>query len=224
MTEQNPFNKRHIEEVSPSQRTLLDELHLPPRVRSFLEENGNYIKAGLLVIIVLVAAWSFYDYYTAKQKEEANALLFKAVNQGNPTASQQMMEELRQQYSSTGAAVWSRVIVAQRQFASDNYQEAIKQYEAVINEEGEDSPLYPLLVHGLALAYESSGQYDKAIANFQILQGEPGFVSSAYFGLARSQEALGRIDEARENYKQVESAEETPSSLRQFIDYKLTTI
>lgn len=224
MTEQDPFNKRHEEEVTPSQRKLLDELNLPPRFRSFLEKNGNYIKAGLLVILILVPAWVFYDYYTAKQKEQASALLFQAVNQRNPSASQQMMDKLRQEYSSTGAALWSRITTAQRQMDAGNYSEAIKQYNAVLNKVGQSSPLSPLLEYGLAIAYESSGQYNEAVEHFKTLQDKTGFASIAYFGLACNQEVLGRIAEARKNYEKAKTGEGAPDSVRQYIDHKLSTI
>lgn len=151
-------------------------------------------------------------------------MLFKAVNQRNSSAGQQLMDKLRQKYPSTGAAVWSRVIIARQQMADNNYDEAIKQYRAVISEEGDNTPLYPLLEYGLALACESSRQYNKAIDHYKILQDKPGFVSIACFGLARNQEALGRMAVARENYKKAKSGEGVSSSEKQFIDYKLSTI
>lgn len=224
MTEQDPFNKKHVEEATPSQKKLLDELNLPPKLRSFLEANGKYIIAGLLIVLVMAGAWIFYDYHTAKQKEQASTMLFKAMSQENRSAAQQMMEGVQEEYPGTGSAVWSRVVSAQQQMADKNYGGAVEQYEELISTEGESSPLYPLLEYGIALAYESSEQYDKAIAHYKILQDKPGFVSIAYLGLARNQESLGRIDRARENYQKAGSGEGIPSSVKEFVDYKLATI
>ncbi|MFW5906021.1 MAG: tetratricopeptide repeat protein, partial [Desulfobia sp.] len=129
-----------------------------------------------------------------------------------------------EEYPGTGSAVWSRVVLAQQQMADKNYNGAVKQYEDLISTVGESSPLYPLLEYGIALAYESSEQYSEAIAHYEILQDKPGFASLAYLGLARNQEALGRIDKARENYEKAGGTEGISPSVREFVDYKLATI
>ena len=50
MDESNAFTKRHVEEVTAAQRTLLDELNLPPAVKQYILDNARFLQVSLLLL------------------------------------------------------------------------------------------------------------------------------------------------------------------------------
>ncbi len=221
MTEnQSPFTKLHTEEITAAKKTLLDELSLPPKVTRFIRENANALKIAFIVVTVLVCAWTFYNYYTQKQKNDSTAFLSQAVME--PSESRTVsLQKVIDQYSGSGAAVWSSIAMSHESMKAGKYGEAREKLAVVLDSLSQDNPLYPLVVHDMAQAYELDGDLDMALAQYGRLREIIGFALVGYLSEARIYEQKNDTTAARETYEKVKTQKDLDPAVREWIDAKL---
>ena len=135
MTEEHSaFQKKLVEEVSPSKRTLLDELNLPPKVTEFIRQNEQFLKIAAIVIIVLLCANTFWDWYSQKKLNDSSTLLAQAMSQTDDQVRMEQLKKVVEEYSGSGAALWSQVSIAQKLLQDEKYGDAIQQYKNIVRQ------------------------------------------------------------------------------------------
>lgn len=221
MTQQSPFDKMHVEDVTPSQRTLLDELQLPPKLAAFLREQADTLKKIAISFVVIISLWSFWGWYSEKQQNDSTALLAEAMSQGDATARQQMLARVVDEYSSSDAAMWSRITLAQEQQQEGEFGAAIAVYKDVADDIARDNPLYPLVIQAMAVSHEMQGSHQEALVNFAALRDMPGFAATGYLGEARIHEKMGQIAEARDAYEKANTQVDLSPTLKEWLAGKL---
>lgn len=225
MTEEHSaFTKRHVEEVSPSKRTLLDELNLPPKVTEFIRQNENPIKIVLIVILVLICANTFWDYYSQKQKDDSASLLAQAMSQTEDATRIEQLKKVVDQYSGSGAALWGEVTLAQQMLEDGQYQEAVNKYNGIISDVSDDNPIYPLIRHDLARAYELKGEPENSLKQYTALRDIDGFTTIGYLGEARLYEQIGNKDQAKDAYEKALTQQDLSPVVQEWLEYKLDNI
>jgi predicted negative regulator of RcsB-dependent stress response len=225
MTEEHSaFTKRHVEEVSPSKRTLLDELNLPPKVTEFIRQNENPLKIVLVGILVLICVNTFWDYYSQKQKDDSASLLAQAMSQTEDAIRIEQLEKVVDQYSGSGAALWGEVTLAQQMLEDGQYQEAVNKYNGIISDVSVDNPIYPLVRYDLARAYELKGESENSLKQYTALRDIEGFTTIGYLGEARLYEQMGNKDQAKDAYEKALTQQDLSPAVQEWLEYKLDNI
>ncbi len=219
--QESPFNKLHVEEVTQAKRTLLDELDLPPKVTKFIRDNADTIKIVLVVSTVLVCAWSFYNYYTLKQKNDSTALLATAMMESSGAGRTQALENVVAEYSDSGAALWSKIALAHEQMEKKEFTKAQEELAVISGSLSKDNPLYPLVALDLAQAYELGGDLDKALAQYGVVRDMSGFTIIGYQGEARIYEQKNDSVKARETYEKLNTQTDLNPALREWVESKI---
>ena len=219
--QESPFTKLHVEEVTQAKRTLLDELDLPPKITKFIKTNASTIKIVLVVTTVLVCAWSFYSYYTLKQKNDSTALLATAMMQSSGTERTQAFEKVIDEYSGSGAALWSRIALVQEQMENKEFAKAQEEFEVILASLAKDNPLYALVALELALAYELGGDLDQALTQYGVVRDINGFHIIGYQGEARVYEQKNDSVKARETYEKLNTQTDLNPALREWVASKI---
>ncbi len=155
--------------------SLLDELNLPPIVTRFIRENARNLQIIAGCIVLLVFAWTYFDYYTETRENNASSALSEAVLESDDAARVELLKGVVDNFSGTDAALWSQIEQAHVAFKAANYDDALSLYNDVFDDLGSDSPLLPLLSYNIGLAYENSGDLSKALTYYAKLAGYKGF-------------------------------------------------
>lgn len=222
MTEEhNAFQKKLVEEVSPSKRTLLDELNLPPKVTEFIKQNEQLLKVAAIVIVVLLCANTFWDWYSQKKLNDSSTLLAQAMSQTDDQARIEHLKKVIDEYSGSGAAIWGQVSLAQQLLQDEKYGDAVSKYKEIASDVGSGNPLYPLILHDLARAYELNGDQQNALAQFALLRDIEGFTTIGYLGEARLYEQMDKKSQAKVAYEQALAQQGLAPDVKEWLEYKL---
>ncbi len=211
------FSKKHIEEVTAARRTLLEELNLPPAVIKFIRENNTAIQAVVICFFLGICGWSYYDYHTTKQTNDAAALYYQAMREPTTGARLQVMEKIVTDYSSTGSALWSRIALVHEK----SPEEQAAELEKITKDVSRDDPLYPLLQYDLAQCYEMKKDPDKALEIYKSLAEIHGFGGISYLAMGRIYEQKNDVESARDMYEKAKSQLELPSATKGRLEGRL---
>ena len=211
MSDKSAFDVKNLETIDIERKQdVLDELNLPQGVVSFLRKNKRNIKVAAVVVTVVVFGWVFLNHYAETRRDESVALLAKALKEKpGAVVKDQLMEDLLSDYGSTDAALLGRLEMANTAIDDKKFQDAIKGYQEVLKEVAVNSPLIPLLHYGLAYAYESNDEPDKALAHFTNLSEMAGFKSEGLLAMGRIYENKGASDKAKEIYEKYLALKDT---------------
>ena len=204
MSAQSLFSKKNIKSQQPDTRSgIMEELNLPPEVISFIRKNARNLQIGLACIVVLALAWIFYDYYTELQENKGASLLASAMQTEATGERTLMLASVVNDYSRTDAARWSRLELAHLDYQEGLFDAAIAKYEEIIDKLSTDSSLLPLTRTNLAQSYEETGQYEQAIAQYNLLKKSIGFKEEAHLALGRIYTARDEPVQARKEYEEL---------------------
>ncbi|MFZ5760501.1 MAG: YfgM family protein [Thermodesulfobacteriota bacterium] len=226
MTEEqkSPFLKLHVEEVTQAKRTLLDELNLPPRLRQFIRDNARLLQNGLMAVLVLTIAWSGYDYYSTKQRNDSTAMLAQALKLEKPEERQSELNRLLAEYPRSGAALWGKVALAHELMENKEYGKARESLAALLAAVDRKDQIYPLLVLDLAQACELDGKHDEALTHYTALQGISGFALLGHLGGARMHEVSGDSGKARASYEAIKAMADLDPAMQEWVTAKLAAM
>jgi predicted negative regulator of RcsB-dependent stress response len=200
MSAQSLFSKKNIESQQPDTRTgIMEELNLPPEMISFIRKNSRMLQIGLSCFVVLVLAWVFYDHYAELQENKGASLLASAMQIEATEERAQTLASVITDYSRTDAARWSKLELAHLDYQEGNFEGAVAKYEEIIGTLSADSSLLPLARINLAQSYEEMGQYDQAIAQYNLLKKSPGFKEEGHLALKVKDEPA----QARKEYEEL---------------------
>ena len=204
MSAQSLFSKKNIKSQQPDTRSgIMEELNLPPEFISFIRKNARNLQIGLTCIVVLALAWIFYDYYTELQENKGASLLASAMQTEATGERTLMLASVVNDYSRTDAARWSRLELAHLDYQEGRFDAAIAKYEEIIDKLSTDSSLLPLVRTNLAQSYEEIGQYEQAIAQYNLLKKSIGFKEEAHLALGRIYIARDEPAQARKEYEEL---------------------
>lgn len=182
--------------------SLLDELNLPPVVTRFIRENARNLQIAAGCVVLLVFAWTYFDYYTTTKEHNASSALSVAALEVDDGARVELLQGVVNDFSGTDGALWSRIEQAHIAFKAANYDDALALYNDIFSDLGSDSPLRPLLSYNIGLAYENSGKQDKALAFYTKLAGYEGFAVKGLMAQGRIYELQGTQSEALRVYNE----------------------
>jgi len=202
MTKPSAFDKKQIQAtVLGEKQSILEELHLPPEVVSFLRKNSKILITAALCLVLMIVGWSFYKNYTKTKNDKAAAALVAAMQMTEEAERTQEINRVVNDFSGTSAAHWGRLELAHIDYQSGNFDSAAMKYKEVLDQLSADSGLVPLVIYSLGQAYEQLHDTDNAIHYYQILSQTPGFAGEGYIGLGRLYEEKNELEKARDVYE-----------------------
>jgi predicted negative regulator of RcsB-dependent stress response len=152
---------------------------------------------------VFVLGWISYDYYAVQQENKGASLLASAMQADSPELRMQILESVIREYSRTDAALWSKLELGHIDYQEGRFAEAAAKFKATLDKLSSSSPLVPLARLSLAQSYEVGGQYDQAIAQYNLLKKDTGFSRQADLALGRIYMAKGEPVQARKVYEEL---------------------
>jgi len=204
----------------------MEELNLPPEMIAFVRKNARNLQIGLICVVVLVLSWVFYDYYTEMQEMKGASLLASGLQAESTEQRLQVLENVLKDYGRTDAARWSKLELAHLDYKEGRYDAAAAKYKETLDSISSDNSLVPLSRLNLAQSYEQAGQFDLAIAQYNLLKKTAGFKNQAYLGLGRMYLAKEDAVQARTAYEELlGSLEDTADPLfKSQVEAKLATL
>jgi predicted negative regulator of RcsB-dependent stress response len=227
MSTQSLFSKKNIDTNQIDKREgLMEELNLPPKFIAFVRKNSRNLQIVLIGVVVLILAVIYYDYYSGSQEQKAASLLATGLQTEAADQRQNVLENVINEYGRTDAARWAKLELAHLDYKEGRYEAAAVKYKEVLDALSSDNSLVPLTRLNLAQTYEQAGQYDQAIAQYNLLKKSKGFSSQAYFGLGRMYMAKDDPAQARQVYVELfNSLGETPDpALKSQVEARLAIL
>ena len=203
---------------------LLDELNLPPKLARFIRQNARNLQIGAGVLFVLACLWSYYDYYTINRQNEAAHSLALALRDDDSESRLAGLARVVEDYSGTGAAVWSRLEEGNAAFKDGLYAEALAVYAAVEKELPSASPLRPVIYYLLALAHENAGEFEPALKSYSELAEYQAFRIVALPAQGRIHERLGNQADALKIYEEAAKIEGISGETKTLLNEKITSL
>ncbi|MBU0481986.1 MAG: tetratricopeptide repeat protein [Proteobacteria bacterium] len=203
---------------------LLEELDLPPKLIKAIRENATALQLAAVTIVILIFAWTYYDYYTANKKNEASASLHLAVQEVEPDKQLDLYRQVATDFPGTEAALWSEMEQGHRAFEKGDYPAALSKYKAVESDLAGDSPLRPLLFSSLGLAYENNNELEQAMIYYRKLDSFKGFRLNGLLASGRVLELQGKTDEALQKYSEASLEKELPPASKSILTEKMNNL
>ncbi len=227
MAGESAFDKRHVEASTLSDvEGLLEHLNLPPAAIKFIRTHKQKLQIVAGLVLVLVVALAVYDSYRDKRIEAAASALAVAQQKG-PEEKAGALEKVVSDFSGTTSALWAGVELAHLDMQTGKFAEAADKYQKMRNDLDKTDPLYALTIFGFAQAREGNHDYPEAFASYQELKDINGFQVIGYTGMARVQEAQGKVDDALETLNGfLATLAEKPATDpgKQFIEEKISRL
>lgn len=196
------FNVTLQEQAAVGTPGVLDQLHLPPALITFLQKNQRAIWRVVIVAAVVVTAVSLYLSWREHTLNKAATAYDQAVGIADAPQKRAALQKVADDHGSTPSALWSRIALAHLDQQEGKTKEAIAKLAAVEANVSAKNVLKPLLLVNLGGLYEQDKQFDKAEAAYQQLKGFKGFEPMALDSLGRVYEATGSKDKAVQMYQQ----------------------
>ncbi len=193
-------------------------------LRQWLRDNGLALLAGLLLGAALIASWSGWKLYTARQAQQASTQFEQvrvALQAGDSKAAEALTAGLTERYSSTPYAALAALMLAADQVKRNQFEAALEQYQWATQEASDRKLRHVARLRGARLLW-SMGRSEEALAELQTRRSgsfEPLFTELRGDILA----AQGRLDDARKAYTEALAAESTPEQ-RAGIELKLSDL
>jgi predicted negative regulator of RcsB-dependent stress response len=204
MSAQSLFSKKNIESQKlDTRKGIMEELNLPPEVISFVRKNSRNLQICLIIFVILVFSWIFYDYYSERQENKSASLLASAMQIEAKEEKLFVLGKVVAEYSGTDAALWGKLELAHLDYEEGAFDAAVAKYEEIAAKLPSDSSLVPLVRINLAQSYEEAGQHDQAIIQYNLLKNITGFKEDAYMALGRIYRAKEDFPQARKEYNEL---------------------
>lgn len=137
------------------------------RVKAWWKANGTFIITGLVVGLLIIGGWRYWEHYQARQQLTASALYSKfeqALRQPDnaDTGASVVAENLMDHYSDTPYAAQAALALAATEVSASNLEQAADHLQWVIDN-GSDSSLKRLARLRLGRIQLASGKPKAAI-------------------------------------------------------------
>ncbi|MCW5198129.1 tetratricopeptide repeat protein [Desulfobulbus sp. F4] len=196
------FNVTLQEQAAVGTPGVLDQLHLPPALITFLQKNQRTIWQVVIVAAVVITVVSLYSSWRSYRLNKAAEAYDQAIVVEDAQKKNAALQKVAEEYGSAPAGIWSQIALAHLDQKAGKNKEAIAKLTAIEAETSEKSPLKPLLLANLGGLHEQEKDFGKAEALYQKLKGFKGFEPMALDSLGRVYEAMGQKDKAVQMYQQ----------------------
>jgi len=203
---------------------LLEELNVPPRAIKFIRENSNNLQIAAIVLVVLIFAWTYYDYYSSNRQSESAYALHTAMQELDEARQDELLQQIISEKSGTDAAFWARLELGHKAARTEKYDDALAIYMGLAKEVSAANPLSPLLNRSMALTYESKGDLDQALVYYQKLSLSNGFETEGLMALGRIYEQKSMVPEALDSYRQAIENSQLTAPKKGVLTEKINTL
>lgn len=202
-----------------SEKEQIDE------IKQWWKENGNFVVTGIVLGVVVLGGWNYWQRYRETQAQSASAVyeqLLEAMENGNTSAAEELAGRLAGEYGSTPYAAQARLALARVYVASDDAESAAEQLQAVIDEA--DDP-YLDRVARLRLARVRLMQDDADAALAVLGSGSEGEFTALFHEARGDAHALrGNVAEARRAWQAALDGTGAALVDRQYVEMKLADL
>lgn len=198
------------------------------RIMMFLTEYRQKLYIAGAILLLLVVAFGGWYLYDASMEKSAHAIYLRiyALNADDDKAAIDILKEVVSKYPSSRAAALSNYRLGNLYFRQNDFNAAVKAFEAFLKQTPDKSDLKPLAYIGLGFSYEAVKDYKNALAAFEKVPGTRS--GSVYEGandqnIARVYEAMNDRAKALEYYKKALAKNTDPFS-EMLIKRKIATL
>jgi tetratricopeptide (TPR) repeat protein len=193
-------------------------LTLTGRLIGWAKAHPKQLTYGIGVFLAVVLIGSGYAYYRQNRSQTAAALLSQSLQKYNEIAAQgdtakaldavkDDLDRLVEKFNSQSAGKLGALIYGHLSLQGHMAKQAIGLYQQAMKDFGNDPYLGPIILNGLALAYEATDDAPKAITCFEkILSGDSTlYKDSALFHLGRLYAKTGQMEKSTQMYQRLTS-------------------
>ncbi len=191
-------------------------ISLTERMYIFVTHHGRPIALGAGIVLILLIVTFLFRTWDKKNTEDADRTFDSAMEayqmvsspyrEGSPQEYKNAIERFNEviaKFPKTQSGKLAILYKGNIHLRLGEFDEAIKAYESYLGKAGKEKLYRAFAMEGLAYSYEGKKEYEKAMQSFQkVVDLGQGFqLASAYLGLGRCSEKMGKTKEALENYK-----------------------
>lgn len=147
MAGQDPVGREEQETIDIEKKDgLLEELNVPPKAIKFIRENARNLQLAGVALVVLVLAWSAYDYHREAQREAATARLHTAMQEVELGKRNELLQGVITEYPRSDAAQLAALEIAHVAYDDGRLDEAAAGYGRVLDDLSGSNSLRPLVL------------------------------------------------------------------------------
>lgn len=181
---------------------LVSEKEQIEALRNWWRENGLYIVAGIVLGVVLLIGWRWWEHEQAQSAGEASALyesLVEDVADLRVEAARTKNERMQAEYAKTVYAAQARLAMAKLYMDLGRDRDAARELEALVNA---DRPADEIALVGRLRLARILMYQDKPEEAAALLEGHGNTAFAARYAeaLGDAYTAMGRVEDAREAY------------------------
>jgi len=142
---------------------------LVSQIMMYLAENKQkfYIGAGIIILIaVIVGGWYLYDLNMEKSAHKIYTRIY-TLPAGDDKGAIGIFKDVVSKYPNSRAAALANYRLANLYYQQNDFDAAVKSYEAFLKQTPDKSDLKPLGYMGLGYSYESKKDFKNALAAFE---------------------------------------------------------
>ncbi len=133
-------------------------------LRNWWRENWRWIIGGIVLGVVLLVGWRFWQSHTTRQAEQASALYEEyQTSAADAQKATSAFDRLSAEFPSSPYTLQARLLQAKNHVEANRYEEAATQLRAVIDS-ADDEELAQIARQRLARVLIQQGKHDEAIA------------------------------------------------------------
>ncbi len=190
-------------------------------VKAAQEHLREIIVAALLIVLV-AAGWSLFQYQRSRQESKAAILYMKAVLSQDSTRRSALLAELQKRYAHTAAALAAELDLFAQAYDQGKLKEAALEIKKVKKSAKGDLKIFA--TQGQGYVFEEQGHYQKAAKDYQTAaDAHVGLEKLAWLDLARVYELSGDRAKAVEFYRELMGIK-LQGEIRDFVAVKLARL
>ncbi|MGZ3567485.1 MAG: tetratricopeptide repeat protein [Thermodesulfobacteriota bacterium] len=189
---------------------------LTERAYLFINDHFKPIAGGGIAVLILVLLFLLFQRWERGNEENAFQMLNAAVEtyqmvsspyrEGSAQEYKNVLEKFNEVATKFPRSLSGKLAILYQgniDLRLGEFDQAIQAYESFLQKGGKEGLYRSFAMEGLGYSYEGKKDYEKAINAYrrEVELDENFQLASAYLGLGRCYEKLGKTKEAVENYR-----------------------
>lgn len=202
----------------------LEEQERIAELKGWWEDNGKFVIAAIVAVLLAIAGWRGWLWWSASQAEDAGAMFHaveKAARDRDPKKTAEAAQALADKHPGSFFASDAALIVARDAFAEGRHAEARAKLEWVATRGAEE--LRGVARLRLAAVLLDEKKYAEALQALDANQ-DPAYAALVADLKGDIMLAQGRLDEARAAYKLAMDKAEARNPVRSLAEVKLNAL